>query len=50
MAETEGGAAGEALCEQCGRTFPTADITGTGGSWLCPWCLAEAESCGCSDD
>lgn len=38
-----------ARCTVCGKGYRPAELTWVNGSLLCPQCLAEKESCGCSD-
>ncbi|MGV1100556.1 hypothetical protein ACUUL3_14265 [Thiovibrio sp. JS02] len=39
----------QGACTVCGEVFPANDLAWTGSGLLCPFCLAEKESCGCSD-
>lgn len=36
-------------CVCCGRSFPPKDLAWHSEGLLCPDCLRERESCGCSD-
>lgn len=36
-------------CVCCGRSFPAKDLAWHREGLLCPDCLRERESCGCSD-
>ena len=38
-----------ACCTVCGRSFALCDLTWETAGLLCSLCLAEKESCGCSD-
>lgn len=37
------------VCEGCGVMTDMGEFSEDGGGFLCALCLAEAESCGCSD-
>lgn len=37
------------ICTVCGKAYRPAELVWVHGDLLCPLCLAENESCGCSD-
>ncbi|MFZ5775220.1 MAG: hypothetical protein ACOY3Z_07035 [Thermodesulfobacteriota bacterium] len=39
----------QAACAVCDRLFPMTQLTWEREGHLCPMCLAERQSCGCSD-
>lgn len=45
----ESGLAQTETCAVCGKEFRPSELVRVAGVLLCPLCLAEEESCGCSD-